>query len=92
MPKSHRRVDERAAGGVIDGPVYGGANLGAGAHASGPAVIEEPTTIMRLPRWSATVTTGWNSTAPKRTAAASDACLNARRKAPDMSGAFLLRG
>ena len=45
----------RAAGGVIDGPVYGGADLGAGARVSGPAVIEEPTTtIMRLPRWSAT--------------------------------------
>lgn len=52
--KSLRKVYVREAGGVIDCPIYGGSDLGAGARVEGPAVIEEPTTtIMLLPRWSA---------------------------------------
>ncbi len=54
VPKAHRRVYVREAGGIIDCPVYGGVALGAGTRLSGPAVIEEPTTtIMLLPRWTA---------------------------------------
>lgn len=61
MPKSHWRVYVRAAGGGIDCPVYGGADLGAGARVRRPAVIEEPTTTIILPpHWSATATAGWN--------------------------------
>jgi N-methylhydantoinase A/oxoprolinase/acetone carboxylase beta subunit len=35
--------------GWIDTPVYDGAKLGAGAHVEGPALIEEPFTVIVLP-------------------------------------------
>jgi N-methylhydantoinase A len=35
--------------GWIDTPVYDGAQLGAGAHVTGPALIEEPFTVIVLP-------------------------------------------
>jgi N-methylhydantoinase A len=33
----------------IDTPVYDGAQLGTGAHVTGPALIEEPFTVLVLP-------------------------------------------
>ena len=35
--------------GFVDTPVYDGAQLGAGAHVAGPALIEEPFTVVVLP-------------------------------------------
>jgi N-methylhydantoinase A len=52
--KATRRMIFAADGSAVDGPVYDGGRLGAGAKITGPAVIEEDTTtIVVAPGWQA---------------------------------------
>jgi len=52
--KEHRSMIFSADGKAVDGPVYDGAGLGAGAELVGPAVIEEETTTIVIePGWKA---------------------------------------
>lgn len=54
--KSHRPMIFAADGTAIDGPVYDGSMLGAGALVAGPAVIEETTTTIVIePDWQASL-------------------------------------
>jgi len=54
--KSHRPMIFSPDGTAIDGPVYDGSKLGAGAVVAGPAVIEETTTTIVIePDWQASL-------------------------------------
>jgi len=53
-PSHARQVYIHELGGVVDCPIFRGAQIGADSHIQGPAIIEEPTTtILLLPAMSA---------------------------------------
>lgn len=56
VSSSTRKVYFREQGGMIDCPIYQGADLAPGSEISGPAIIEEPTTTIYLPSGTRTVT------------------------------------
>jgi N-methylhydantoinase A len=55
QPTSRRPVYHRELGGLIDCPIYDGAQLPAGSAIGGPAVIEEATTTVYLPTYASLV-------------------------------------
>lgn len=56
VPSSTREVYFRERGGMVDCPIYQGADLTPGSEIAGPAVIEEPTTTIYLPSNARAVT------------------------------------